>query len=202
MFDVWIDEAWRWPWAWMVVASSFSLLDKKKFPKNLLEIITDSKKVTQKNREKIFFELIKLSSLGVVSFWVWVVDNYLIDEINIKQANKEAMRRSLVEIERKIWLKNIKQILIDWNDNYNFPWFVKPEFIIKWDQKIFEISCASIIAKVFRDKLIDTYSLLYPEVWFEKHKWYGTKAHKDYLENSKKITWIHRISYKPIKNLI
>ncbi|MBW7954603.1 ribonuclease HII [Candidatus Gracilibacteria bacterium] len=202
MFDVGIDEAGRGPWAGMVVASSFVLIDKKKFPRNLLEIITDSKKVTQKNREKIFFELIKLSSLGIVSFGVGVVDNYLIDEINIKQANKEAMRRSLVEIERKIGLKNIKKILIDGNDNYFFEGFVKPEFIIKGDQKIFEISCASIIAKVFRDKLIDTYALLYPEVGFEKHKGYGTKAHKDYLENSKKITGIHRISYKPIKNLI
>jgi ribonuclease HII len=135
-----------------------------------------------------------------VFFWVWVVDNFVIDEINIKQANREAMNRALLELSRKIDFKKLESVSIDWNDNYKFDILkIKPIFIIKWDSKILEIWAASIIAKVFRDKLIDEYSLLYPDLWIEKHKWYWTKAHQIYLTDKSKITWIHRLSYKPVK---
>jgi ribonuclease HII len=77
-----------------------------------------------------------------------------------------------------------------------------PIFVIGWDGKILEIWAASIIAKVFRDKLIKTYSMLYPDFWLENHKWYGTKKHSEYLENKTKITWIHRLSYKPVKKIL
>lgn len=207
MYKIWVDEAWRWPWAWPVVACSLCFSLKNKPSKEFLKKINDSKKITEKNREKIFEELIKLSNLDnpQIYFWVWVVDNFLIDEINIRQANREAMRRSLVELFRKINIpfdsKNI-EISIDWKDNYDFEWLHKrPEFIVGWDGKVLEIWAASIIAKVFRDKLMDTYSLLYPEINFSNHKWYWTKAHMNYLSDITKVTWIHRISYKPIKKL-
>lgn len=171
----------------------------------MLKQITDSKKLTSKKREYIFDELIKLSSLKepLVFFWVWVVDNNLIDEINIKQANREAMKRSLEELLRKIDNTKINAVLVDWNDNYKFDeLWIKPIFIVWWDAKKIEISRASIIAKVFRDKLIDTYSILYPNLWLENHKWYGTQKHISYLEDKSKITSFHRISYKPVKNIL
>ena len=202
---IWIDEAWRWPWLWPVVACALCFNPKNKPDKSFLEKINDSKKISEKKREQIYNELIKLSIWDnpKVFFGVWVVDNYLIDEINIKQANKEAMRRSLVELLRKIDNDNINSVIIDWNDNYKFDELKKQAiFIVWWDWKVVEIWAASIIAKVFRDKLMSTYSELYPDLNLENHKWYWTKKHKEYLSNKWKITWIHRLSYKPIKKIL
>lgn len=204
-FKIWVDEAWRWPWLWPVVACALAF-NPENMPKgDFLKQITDSKKINEKNREKLFKELIDLSiwEKPFLYFWVWVVDNFLIDDINIKQANKEAMRRALVEFLRKIDNNNIDSVLIDWNDNYKFIELKKdPIFVIWWDAKILEIGAASIIAKVFRDKLINTYSILYPEFWIQNHKGYGTKNHIEYLKEKSKITWIHRLSYKPVKNIL
>jgi len=211
MYKIWIDEAGRWPWLWPVVACSLCFNPENLPDRDFLAKLNDSKKLTEKTREKLYKELVGMSLWDnpKVFFWVWVVDNYLIDEINIKQANKEAMRRALLELLRKISEDNTKQdefikwVFIDWNDNYTFAELDKnPIFIVWWDAKITEISAASIIAKVFRDKLILTYVSLYPELWLENHKWYGTKKHSEKLQNKSDITWIHRLSYKPVKKVI
>ncbi len=217
---IWVDEAWRWPWLWPVVACSLCFNDKKNIDKKILGELNDSKKLTEKKRERLFEKLIELSlwENPKVYFWVWVVDNFLIDQINIRQANREAMRRSLVEILRKIpplnplFAKEGKtskmnrggvEVVIDWRDNYEFEELEKkPIYIVWWDAKVLEISAASIIAKVFRDRLINTYSLLYPDFALEKHKWYGTQKHREYLTNKSKITGIHRTSYKPVKKIL
>lgn len=209
-YKIWIDEAGRWPWAWPVVAASFALNPENLPSKQFLEKLTDSKKLTDKKRKEIFSEIIELSrgENPKIFFWVWVVDNFFIDEKNIKQANKEAMRRAILEIKRKIdffnFAKEVKMdVFIDWNDNYFFDELEKkPIFIVGGDLKVSEIWAASIIAKVFRDELMEKYSLLYPDSWFENHKWYGTKNHKNSLKNTSNITWIHRKSYKPVKNIL
>jgi ribonuclease HII len=113
------------------------------------------------------------------------------------------MNRALFELKRKIDFEKLESVSIDWNDNYKFDILnIKPTFIIDWDSKILEIWAASIIAKVFRDKLMSQYSLIYPDLEIEKHKWYGTKKHREYLIDKSKITWIHRLSYKPIKEVL
>ena len=210
-YKIGIDEAWRWPWLWPVVACAFCFNPENMPEKSFLEQIGDSKKISEKKREELYKELIEMSSpllwgegLGVRSFFgIWVVDNHLIDGINIKQANREAMRRALVELLRKIDNDNIWSVLIDWNDNYTFEELKKqPLFIVWWDSKVVEIWAASIIAKVFRDKLMNTYWELYPDLSIEKHKWYGTKKHSEYLTWKDKITWIHRLSYKPVKKIL
>jgi ribonuclease HII len=90
--------------------------------------------------------------------------------------------------------------LIDGNDNYTFLDIkVKVKFVVKWDTLIDEIKAASIIAKVFRDYVMDCYSLVYPDYGFDLHKWYGTKKHMEALKKYW-VVWIHRKSYKPIKN--
>lgn len=210
MYKIWIDEAGRWPWLWPVVACSLSFNPKNLFDESFLNQIKDSKKLSDNKRKEIFKILIDSSILEEpkIFFWVWVVDNFLIDEINIKQANKEAMRRSLVEILRKIpksssWNNQINWVLVDGNDNYEFKELEKkPLYIIWWDDKVLEISAASIIAKVFRDEMIKSYSLLYPNLNLENHKWYWTKKHIAYLDDKSKITWIHRLSYKPVKKIL
>ena len=197
-YKIWIDEAWRWPWLGPVVACALCFNPQKLPSKEFLNKINDSKKLTEKKREEIFNELVPQAF-----FWIWVVDNFLIDEINIKQANREAMRRALIELLRKIPKKEIDSVLIDWNDNYSFDELdKKPIFVIWWDAKIIEIWAASIIAKVFRDRLMNTYSSLYPDLWIESHKWYGTKKHREFLNDKSKVTWIHRLSYKPVKAIL
>lgn len=190
--------------------------------KDFLLQLNDSKKLTEKKREELYEQLVELSRWEnpKVFFWVWVVDNYVIDEINIRQANKEAMRRALVEFLRKIghhlnplpWrgegiatkqCNYIKWVFIDWNDNYKFDELDKqPVYIVGGDAKVVEIWAASIIAKVFRDKLIKTYGELYPDLWLKNHKGYGTKKHRDYLTDKSKITSFHRVSYKPVKAIL
>ncbi len=210
---IWVDEAWRWPWLGPVVACAMAF-NKDNIPcKEFLEQINDSKKITEKMRHKLFEELIELSIWDNpwIYFGVWVVDNFVIDDINIKQANKEAMRRALIEIMRKVE-NGFKPFLtrrwgvdvfIDWNDNYKFDELEKKPIYIVWgDAKVLEIWAASIIAKVFRDNLINTYSLLYPDLYLQNHKWYWTKKHRDYLNDKSKVTWIHRVSYKPVKKIL
>jgi ribonuclease HII len=113
------------------------------------------------------------------------------------------MRRALLELSRKIDFKNLESVSIDWNDNYDFEILpIKPIFEIKWDERILEIWAASIIAKVFRDKLVSQYALLYPDLWIERHKWYWTKEHIKYLKDRTKVVGIHRVSYRPVKEIL
>ncbi len=213
MYKIWIDEAGRWPWLGPVVACAMTFNPNNLPDKEFLERLNDSKKLSEKKREELFKELIEFSRWEnpKIYFWVWVVDNFLIDELNIRKANREAMRRALVELLRKItpefsenWQADfISGVFIDWKDNYKFDELErKPIFIVWGDSKVKEIAAASIIAKVFRDKLLKTYAELYPDLWLENHKWYGTKKHKEKLQKKSDITWIHRLSYKPVKKIL
>ncbi|GEM_PF-2146238 len=116
------------------------------------------------------------------------------------------MRRAILEADRKVqssFSSNedvIIQAFIDGRDNYKFEELEEPAvFIVGGDSKVREISAASIIAKVFRDKLMKQYATLYPQYGFETNVGYGTKKHQEQLKNPPDITGIHRVSYKPIK---
>lgn len=198
-----VDEAGRGPWCGPVVACALAF-NRENMPDSVfLSELNDSKKLTEKKREELFEKLIQYSEEGNVFFWVGVVDNFLIDAINIRQANKEAMRRALLEILRRVEKEHIESVVIDGKDNYEFDELSKkPIYIVGWDAKVMEISAASIIAKVFRDRLMKTYAVLYPGLWLENHVWYGTKKHQDFLSDSSKVTGIHRLSYKPIKAVL
>lgn len=193
---------------WPVTAAAFCYNPLNLPAKSFIDELNDSKKLSEKKREELYSKIVELSRWDnpQVFFGLWVVDNTLIDEINIRQANREAMKRALDEIhfrlssiKRKITL----EVLIDGRDNYNFEILKKqPEYIVGWDWKIPEIWWASIIAKVFRDKIMHQYATLYPDLWIENHKWYWTKKHSEKLKNKSDITWIHRMSYKPVKALV
>lgn len=200
---IWIDEAGRWPWAWPVVASVFCF--SSNFKKELIYIINklkDSKKLSSKKREEIFSELEKLKKAKKVFFETGIVSNKIIDKINIRLANKLAMEKALKKLFSKINFNCYKEILVDWNDNYEFKNInIKTKFIIKWDDKIDEIKAASIIAKVTRDNLMCKYSFVYSNFSFNLHKWYGTKKHQEELKRFW-ITSIHRKSFKPVKKIL
>ena len=119
---------------------------------------------------------------------------YSIDNLLIKK-NEEITAADVNQLIKTISETNpIEKIIIDWNHPF---WLDKElnipvETIIKWDDKVAEISMASIVAKVSRDeRMIDIAHWQYPEYWFDKHKWYWTKKHRDIIKK-KWPTELHR----------
>ena len=152
--------------------------------------VKDSKKITEKNRN-ILNEKI-LEDAEYVS--IKEVDVSIIDEINILNATKKAMQEIVEELEEKssVCLVDAVKGLEAKNPEYN----ILP--IIKGDDTSYSIACASIVAKVYRDNLMEKYEEKFPGYGFSKHKGYGTKAHYDAILE-KGITKIHRKSF--LKNL-
>ena len=180
-----IDEVGRGPIAGPLVVCG--IIMKKE--SNILGV-KDSKKITEKNRiilnEKILEEAEYVS--------IKEVDVHTIDEINILNATKKAMQEIIEELEEKsnVCLVDAVRGLEAKNPDYT----ILP--IVKGDDTSYSIACASIVAKVYRDNLMEQYDKEFPEYGFSKHKGYGTKAHYDVILE-KGITKIHRKSF--LKNL-
>ena len=176
-----IDEAGRGPLFGPVVACA--VIFNKDFD---ISDITDSKKISKNKREKIYQKIISQD----IDYGIGIVSNETIDTINILNATKKAMLLSINN------LKNTPQkLLIDGNQLLDTK--IEQEAIVKGDQKIAEISAASIIAKVSRDKIVDSYDKIFPMYNLSKHKGYGTKHHVDSL-NKYGPTSIHRKTFRPV----
>jgi len=186
-----VDEAGRGPLAGPVVAAAvvlpidFSVAD-----------VDDSKKLPAKKREALF-ELILDQALA---FGIGSVDNFIIDDINILEATKLAMKAALTEAGEKLLFKKkagIEHALID---AVKLEGLLTPQTsIIKGDQKSVSIAAASIIAKVTRDRMMDEFHEKFPYYGFDKNKGYGTKAHYEGIEKYG-ICEIHRKSF--LKNVL
>ena len=179
-----VDEVGRGPLAGPVISAAI-ILNKEKIP----EGINDSKKLSKKKREVINGELISQHS-----FAIGIASVEEIDKINILQASLLAMKRAVLNL-------NIKPqtILVDGNKLPDLEYNMYP--IIKGDSKSISIAAASIIAKVYRDKLMQDLSLQYPGYYWEKNSGYGTKQHLLALNNLG-VTPIHRKSFAPIYNML
>ena len=179
-----VDEVGRGPLAGPVISAAI-ILNKEKIP----EGINDSKKLSKKKREVINEELISQHS-----FAIGIASVEEIDKINILQASLLAMKRAVLNL-------NIKPqtILVDGNKLPDLEYNMYP--IIKGDSKSISIAAASIIAKVYRDKLMQDLSLQYPGYHWEKNSGYGTKQHLLALDNLG-VTPIHRKSFAPIYNML
>ena len=179
-----VDEVGRGPLAGPVISAAI-ILNKEKIP----EGINDSKKLSKKKREVINEELISQHS-----FAIGIASVEEIDKINILQASLLAMKRAVLNL-------NIKPqtILVDGNKLPDLKYNMYP--IIKGDSKSISIAAASIIAKVYRDKLMQDLSLQYPGYYWEKNSGYGTKQHLLALDNLG-VTPIHRKSFAPIYNML
>ena len=189
---LYIDEAGRWPLAWPMHIGI--VLPLKKFNKSCFE---DSKKLSEKQREQLFLKIEKLQQDWKVLFAIGSVTNTEIDKLGMTKALNLAIKRWLSEIlfsTNKKWIskKEIEkwqketwedvELIIDWNNKFwlDKDLWIKVETIVKWDSKIKEISMASILAKVSRDRIMENeMDKKYPKYNFKKHKWYGTKEHRD-----------------------
>lgn len=180
-----VDEAGRGPLAGPVVAAAVKL---KKYSE-VLDEINDSKKLSEKKREKLYDVIMENFEVGI-----GIVDAIEIDKINILNATFLAMKKALCELEKKIENYNQNIILVDGNfkireyDGEQIP-------IVKGDAKSLSIAAASIIAKVTRDRLMLEIDKEYPEYIFSKHKGYGTKKHVEVLKEKGAIKGIHRLSF-------
>lgn len=174
-----IDEAGRGPLFGPVVAACVVL------PKGcLIEGVNDSKKLSEKKREALFDEIKEKA----VAWGVGIVDNNTIDEINILEATRKAMHEAVANLQVKpdyIFVDAEKHI-----DTGGIPYLP----IIKGDALSINISCASIIAKVTRDRMVDEWAKKYPEYGLEKHKGYGTKQHTDAIKKYG-LTPLHRKTF-------
>lgn len=179
-----IDEAGRGPLAGPVVVASVIM------PKDsMIEGVNDSKKVSEKKREKLYEEITNTA----IAWGVGIIDQREIDEINILNATKKGLTNSLKELEIKPDL-----ILVDALTNID-TLGIPYRSIIKGDAKSYSIAAASIIAKVTRDRIMRQWDELYPEYGFEKHKGYGTKMHIDAIKEYGPCP-LHRKSF--IKNFM
>ena len=179
-----IDEAGRGPLAGpVIVAMVIMPLDKD----NIIEKVNDSKKLTEKMREKLYDEIIARA----IDYKIELVDESIIDAINILNATKLGMLTCINNIETKPDVVLIDAVKIESD--------IPTESIIKGDALSYSIACASILAKVTRDRYMLEMDEKYPQYNFKKHKGYGTKEH---IENLKKYgkCEIHRDSF--IKNFV
>ena len=178
-----IDEAGRGPLAGPVVVGAVVMPRDSK-----IEWVNDSKKVTEKRRE-ILYDKITQEALA---WGVGIVSEKEIDQINILNATKMGLHLALGEVIEKLGEKPdivIVDALKD-IDTFQIPY----QSIIKGDATRYSIACASIIAKVTRDRMMREYDKIFPMYGFEKHKGYGTKAHVEALKEFGPCM-IHRQSF-------
>lgn len=179
-----IDEAGRGPLAGPVVVAAVIMPRE-----SMIEGVNDSKKVSEKKREKLYEIIIN----EAISYGVGIVDQQEIDRINILNATKEALTMAVKELSPrpdKIIVDALKGI-----DTLGIPY----DSIIKGDAKCYSISAASIIAKVTRDRIMRQWDEIYPQYGFMQHKGYGTAAHIKAIKEYG-ICPLHRKSF--LKNIM
>ena len=185
-----IDEAGRGPLAGPVVVACCLM------PKNsMIEGVNDSKKVSEKKREKLY----DLITQEAISYGVGIIGQKEIDEINILQATKKGLTIAIKEMEKKLaenpelGINKPDAILVDALtkiDTDGIPY----KSIIHGDAISYSIACSSIIAKVTRDRIMRQWDEIYPEYGFAKHKGYGTAAHIKAIKEYG-LCPLHRISF-------
>jgi ribonuclease HII len=180
-----VDEVGRGPLAGDVIAAAVILC-----PKNEISGLIDSKKLSEKNRQKFAIQ-IKDKSL------CWSIARSNVQEIetyNILEATMLAMKRA---VEGLTVLP--EYVIVDGN---RLPsWSYPSEPVVKGDSIVPCISAASIIAKVFRDEEMKNFDKIYPGYGFSRHKGYGTKEHIDAIKRLGP-TPIHRRTFEPMKSII
>ncbi|MCP3967628.1 MAG: ribonuclease HII [Lentisphaerae bacterium] len=180
-----IDEVGRGPLAGPVVAAAVA------FPKDAqIPLVNDSKQLTEEKRRSLYDAIIAVPG---VQYAIAIVDETKIDEINILQATHLAMRQAVEQ------LKNVDFLLVDGRPvpNLQHPSLA----VVKGDSKSASIAAASILAKVYRDEMMDEFAVKYPEYGFAEHKGYGTAKHLVALKEHG-VCPIHRKTFGPVRDII
>jgi ribonuclease HII len=174
-----VDEAGRGPLAGPVVAAAVVL------PMDVfLDGLNDSKKISPEKREELFPKIQKMVH-GIA-----VVNTKVIDEINILQASRLAMKQAVEKISSDPDL-----LLIDGNQKIDST--IEQWVIVKGDAKSYSIAAASVLAKVTRDRIMEGYHNLYPQYEFARHKGYGTQLHRDLIAEHGPCP-IHRRTFRGV----
>lgn len=158
-----------------------------------IEGIKDSKKISEKKREKFYEEILNHS----VAVGIGRVEPEIIDKINIKEATHLAMLRAVQNLRDNEGNKIDPDLLLIDAEKINTD--ITQVSIIKGDDKCYSISCASIVAKVYRDRLCKKWALRYENYGIEKHKGYGTKFHREAIK-AFGPSEMHRMSFLKNKN--
>lgn len=186
-----IDEAGRGPLAGPVVAAAVSLQDYSFQSK-----ITDSKKMTLLQRERAFEEITQKAQVGI-----GIINETVIDRVNILQATFLAMSRAVEHLIYRLPkaqrdaldLTPTTYMLVDGNRFKTYLPF-RCETVVKGDASVLSIACASVVAKVTRDRILSIYDQIYPQYGFKKHKGYPTAQHKEAIQKHG-LSFIHRRSF-------
>ena len=180
-----VDEAGRGPLAGPVVAAAVI------FSPNINIVdLDDSKKLSPKKREELFLEIKDRAT----TYGLAVIGHRIIDEINILQAARLAMKQAVDQLNPIPDL-----LLIDGNQKIEST--LDQWAIVKGDSKSLSIAAASVLAKVTRDRIMDDYHKLYPQYEFNRHKGYGTKLHRTLIQEYGPCP-IHRSKFKGVSEYI
>lgn len=181
-----VDEVGRGPLIGPVVAACCVL------PADFeLDGLTDSKKLSEKKREKFYDYIIE----HCVAYGVGIISPEVIDEVNIYEATKLAMKEAIKQVQKQI---KLEYVLID---AMPLDLDIPTNSIIKGDAKSISIAAASVIAKVTRDRMMTELDKEYPEYGFAKHKGYPTKAHIEAIHQYGLIDG-YRKTYGPVKEVL
>ncbi len=189
-----VAEAGRGPWVGPVVAGCAVFLSRG-VDERLLQNLNDSKKLSKKKREMLYDLLQQEKAKGTMLIGIGEASAAEIDNINILNASFLAMKRAIAAAGAKPDL-----VLVDGNREPKDFGF-KTKAVVKGDAKSYSISAASILAKVYRDRLLEEMAQKYPGYGFEKNAGYGTKAHIEGLKQFG-VTPEHRKSYAPVKEFL
>jgi len=179
-----VDEAGRGPLAGPVVAAAV-VLKTCRFRNR----IDDSKKLTPRQRENAFLEIDRKALFGI-----GIVNENIIDRVNILQATRLAMEQAVLELLDKLKKRRRQNMHLLVDGNVKLQTHIPVTNIIKGDSKSKSIACASIMAKVTRDRIMEIYDNVYPQYGFRKHKGYCTRLHRAAL-NKFGPSIIHRRSF-------
>lgn len=177
-----VDEVGRGPLVGDVVTAAV-ILD----PNTPIEGLADSKKLSDKKRDALFDLIIE----NALAYCVGRASPQEIDELNILHATMLAMQRAVAGLSIMP-----QHVLIDGNRCPELP--MSSQSVVKGDARVEEISAASIIAKVTRDREMEALDKEFPQFGFAKHKGYPTKLHMEMIEQFG-VTPYHRRSFKPVK---
>lgn len=172
-----VDEAGRGPLAGPVVAAA-CIMPADRF----IDGVDDSKKLTEHARERLYDRIVA----DALAYHVAIVDHDVIDEINILNATKQAMRECIQSLAVAPDIVLIDAVKLDVA--------VRTQSIVKGDAKSYSIAAASILAKVTRDRLMRAYDAQYPGYGFAQNKGYGTEAHRRAIAEKGRCP-IHRMSF-------